>query len=152
MKKPFIYGLFSILLAVSSCDKKTNASSQIDETKVQEAEARNEQVGKFPVLTFTEEEHDFGTINEGDKVEYIYTFKNDGEAELYIIDAKPSCGCTVPEFTKTPVAPGGTGEIKIVFDSNGKPGEQSKSVTVVTNTKEGESKLKFKAQVTPKNK
>lgn len=152
MKKHLIYSLATLAILTTACNKKIDASSEIDSSKVKQAEQRDAEAGKFPIIKFTEEEHDFGTINEGDKAEHLYTFKNEGTAELFIIDAKPSCGCTIPEFTKSPVAPGATGEIKVIFDSTGKPGEQAKSITVVTNTKQGEYQLKFKAQVKPKNK
>lgn len=150
MKKYSIYLLACSLTWVISCEKKINASSEIDESKVKQAEQRDAQAGKLPVLQFTENEFDFGTINEGDKAEHIFAFTNNGDSELLILDAKPSCGCTVPEFTKEPIAPGTSGEIKVIFDSTGKPGEQSKTVTVIANTKEGQHELKFKAKVNPK--
>lgn len=151
MNKNLIYTTIGVLaICFSACEKKINASEAIDESKVKQAEERDAKTGKFPALTFSSQEHDFGTINEGDLVEHTYTFTNTGETELLIIDAKPSCGCTVPAFTKEPIAPNGTGEIKIVFDSNGKAGEVNKNVTVVANTKEGQHELKFKAKINPK--
>jgi hypothetical protein len=53
--------------------------------------------GKYPELTFEKQEHDFGTIKQGDKVTYEFKFKNTGQADLLISGAKGSCGCTVPE-------------------------------------------------------
>lgn len=152
MKKYLLLSIALVGLASTACQNKIDASSQIDETKVAEAEQKASEAGKLPVIKFEEEEFDFGTINEGDKVEHVFKFTNTGESELYIIDVKPSCGCTVPDYTKTPVAPGNSGEIKLEFNSSGKPGEQNKSVTVKTNTAEGEYQLKFKASVTPKDK
>ena len=140
----------ALIIGFTSCQKKIEASSEIDETKVKQAEERDAKTGKSPVISFESQEHDFGTITEGDLSEHIYKFTNTGESELLIIDVKPSCGCTVPEFTKEPIAPNGTGEIKIVFDSNGKAGEVNKTVKVVANTKEGEHELKFKAKINPK--
>lgn len=98
-------------------------------------------------------EFDFGTINEGDKVEHIFKFKNVGKkADLVVIQAQASCGCTVPEWTKEPIKVGESGEIKIVFNSTGKPGEQRKTVTLTTNTESGREVINFKANVTPKAK
>ncbi len=150
MNRKIIYSLAIVTLLTTSCKKETEASSLIDETKVVAAEQKAATSGKLPVIKFAEEEFDFGTINEGDTVDHVFTFTNEGEAELFIVDVKPSCGCTVPEYTKTPVAPGASGEIKVIFNSAGKPGEQSKSVRVITNTATGEYQLKFKASVTPK--
>lgn len=108
--------------------------------------------GKYPVMTFNKKEHDFGVINEGDKVETIFTFTNTGQADLIIANASGSCGCTVPEFPKEPIKPGKTGKMKVSFDSNGKPGMQQKSVNITANTASGSDVLTIKANVTAKAK
>lgn len=120
----------------------------VAEAPVAEPEVKPE--GPLPVLEFEKVSHDFGTINEGAKVTYTYKFKNTGQAPLIIQDAKPSCGCTVPEWTKTPVLPGQEGFVKAEFDSNGKPNMQNKTITVVANTWPKQTTLNFKAMVTPK--
>ena len=56
--------------------------------------------GKYPVMTFGKKEHNFGVINEGDKVETYFTFTNTGDADLIISNASGSCGCTVPDYPK----------------------------------------------------
>lgn len=106
--------------------------------------------GPLPAATFTTLEHDFGTIREGQVVEYSYVVKNTGQAPLIIQNAQPSCGCTVPDWTKTPIPVGGTGYVKAKFDSNGKPNIQNKSITVTANTWPKQTVLRFKAMVTPK--
>lgn len=106
--------------------------------------------GKYPVMTFEKTDHDFGTIKEGDKVVYVFNFKNTGEADLLISNAVGSCGCTVPEFPKEPVKPGESGKIKVSFNSAGKHGNQQKNVTMATNTKSGKEILNIRASVTPK--
>jgi len=108
--------------------------------------------GKYAVMTFTKKEHDFGGINEGDKVETTFTFKNTGEADLIISNAAGSCGCTVPEYPKTPIKPGKSASMKVSFDSTGKPGMQQKSITITANTATGTDVLTIKANVTPKAK
>jgi hypothetical protein len=105
--------------------------------------------GPIPSLDWGETEWDFGTINEGDIVEHVYSFKNTGQAPLIIESAKPSCGCTVPTFTKEPIPVGGTGEIQVKFDSKGKPNIQNKTVTVTANTWPKVTTLRFKTFVTP---
>lgn len=114
------------------------------------AEAEVKPEGPLPVMVFTETEYDFGTIKEGDKVSHIYKVKNTGEVPLIIQDAKPSCGCTAPDWTKTPIPPGGEGFVKAEFDSNGKPNAQNKTITVTANTWPKTIRLSFKAMVTPK--
>jgi hypothetical protein len=103
--------------------------------------------GKYPAMTFEKTEHDFGTINQGDKATYAFAFKNTGEADLVIADAKGSCGCTVPAYPKDPVKPGESGEIKVVFNSAGKTGIQHKTVTLTTNTAVGNEKLAITASI-----
>ncbi|MGC3944117.1 MAG: DUF1573 domain-containing protein [Chryseolinea sp.] len=106
--------------------------------------------GPLPTFEFQTTEHDFGTINEGDVVEYQYAFKNTGTAPLIIQNAQGSCGCTVPDWTKEPIPAGGTGFVKAKFDSSGKPNIQNKTVTVTANTWPKQTVLRFKAMVTPK--
>jgi hypothetical protein len=108
--------------------------------------------GPIPSLEWSALEWDFGTINEGDVVEHAYTFKNTGQAPLIIESAKPSCGCTVPSWTKEPIPVGGTGEILVKFDSKGKPNIQNKTVTVTANTWPKVTTLRFKTFVTPTGK
>ena len=106
--------------------------------------------GPLPALEFQTTDHDFGTINEGDVVEYTYTFKNSGAAPLIIQGAQGSCGCTVPDWTKEPIPVGGSGYVKAKFDSNGKTNIQNKTVTVTANTWPKQTVLRFKAMVTAK--
>lgn len=106
--------------------------------------------GPLPVAVYETTDHDFGTINEGQKVVHVYKIKNTGEAPLVIQSAQPSCGCTVPEWTKDPIPVGGSGFVKAEFDSNGKPGIQNKTITVTANTWPKVTTLRFKAMVTAK--
>lgn len=105
--------------------------------------------GPLPAISFETTDHDFGTINEGEKVTYIYKLKNTGEAPLIIQEAKPSCGCTAPDWTKVPIPVGGEGYVKAEFDSKGKPNLQNKTITVTANTWPKQTTLKFKAMVIP---
>lgn len=106
----------------------------------------------YPKIEIENGDFDFGTINEGDKAEHVFKLKNTGKTDLLIITAQASCGCTVPEWTKEPIKSGESGEVKIIFNSTGKPGLQQKTVTLTTNTLAGNEKLNFKAIVTPKTK
>lgn len=100
-------------------------------------------------ISFEEYEWDFGTINEGDKVEHIFKFTNTGKEPLILENCKGSCGCTVPQCPKEPIPPGGKGEIKVAFNSQGKTNAQTKKVTVTANTVPTQTVLTIKAQVTP---
>ena len=85
---------------------------------------------KFDKLT-----HNFGTFSEKSPVvECTFTFTNVGETPLVVNQAVASCGCTVPEYTKTPIQPGAKGEIRVTYNGTGKiPGHFKKSITVRTN-------------------
>jgi len=87
-----------------------------------------------PVMTFTEEIHEFGTIKSGEKVKHLFKFTNTGTAPLVIKGAKSTCGCTIPKFPKEAVLPGESGEISVVFNSKGKFGQQNKPVRITANT------------------
>jgi Protein of unknown function (DUF1573) len=102
---------------------------------------------KTTEMVFNKKEHDFGTITQGDKVNYTYTFKNTGTNDLIIASATGSCGCTVPEYPKEPIKPGKSGKMKVSFDSTGKTGQQSKTVTVRANTPTGVETLTIKANI-----
>ena len=86
-------------------------------------------------IKFDKTTHNFGSFSEKNPVvTHSFTFTNVGEQPLVVNQAIASCGCTVPEFTKEPIAPGGRGEIKVTYNGEGKfPGHFKKSITVRTN-------------------
>ncbi len=86
-------------------------------------------------IKFDKTTHNFGSFSENEpKVSCSFTFTNIGEQPLVINQAIASCGCTVPEYTKTPIQPGEKGEIKVTYNGTGKfPGHFKKSITVRTN-------------------
>ncbi len=110
------------------------------------AEAANANLPKT-TIKFNEMEHDFGKIKQGDKVKYSFKFKNNGKEPLIINSAKGSCGCTVPSYPKEPVAPGAEGVIDVEFNSAGKSGAQTKTVTLNANTDPNPTRLTIKAEV-----
>jgi len=92
-----------------------------------------EKIKKAPVTTFAEKTWNFGEIKQGDVVKHQFEVKNDGKSELIIRKVKASCGCTAIKPEKTILAPGETTMIAAEFNSRGKSGRQTKSVTIVTN-------------------
>ena len=80
-----------------------------------------------------ETSYNFGEIQQGESVTHYFILKNTGDADLIISTAKGSCGCTVPQWPKTPIAKGQEAEIKVTFNSAGRSGKQNKTVTLVTN-------------------
>ncbi|SHE67345.1 Protein of unknown function [Mariniphaga anaerophila] len=92
-----------------------------------------DQLAKAPVAKFSESSHDFGEMKQGDKKDHTFTLTNDGKTDLIIRNVRSSCGCTAVAPSKKVIAPGESAPIKVTFDSRGKRGRQSKSVTVITN-------------------
>jgi hypothetical protein len=101
-------------------------------------------------ITYTETNVDLGAVEEGTLAKHTFTFKNTGNVPLVVYSAYGSCGCTVPKFSKDPIAPGGTGEINVEFDSQGRPGANTKTVTVNANTVPQATTLTFTVMVNPK--
>jgi hypothetical protein len=147
MKKSILIIAIMSAFVFTSC--KENAADKVKEEKVVEAETRDANAGKFAVITFEEKEFDFGTIEQGTKVEHVFKFTNTGDAPLVIVNAKSSCGCTVPTYPKTPVAPGETAELLVKYNGSGK-NQVSKNVTITANTETGKEVIKIKAFVNPK--
>ena len=100
-----------------------------------------------PEIEFDTAVFDFGTILQGEQVGTTFTFKNTGKADLIIRKVETSCGCTVPEYDRAPVAPGMKGTIRVRFDSDGKEGAQYKTIKVVSNCKDNIFELVLKGTV-----
>jgi hypothetical protein len=147
MKKSILIVAVLSVFAFTSC--KENAADKVSEENVTAAADRDAKAGDLPVMTFAENEFDFGTIEGGTEVEHIFKFTNTGKAPLVIVDAKGSCGCTVPSYSKEPVAPGAEGELLVKFNGSGK-NQVSKTVTVTANTEAGKETLTIKAFVNAK--
>lgn len=149
MKKIVLMFAAVAALALTGCNE--NATAKIDEANLTAAAEREAVKADYPVMTFVEPEYDFGTVTEGTVVEKTFTYKNTGVSPLIIVNAKASCGCTVPTWTKEPVAPGAEGSLLVKFNTSGKPDAQSKTVTITTNTESGQENIVIKGFVTAKS-
>lgn len=130
----FILLPFSLL----SCDVKRKDriadDSKTDSLKlVQQRMAQDEAKKNTTTVQLIDSVYHFGTITEGEKVEYNYRFKNTGKNPLVVFEAHATCGCTIPEKPEKPIPPGETGFIKVVFNSSGKKGHNEKEITVTAN-------------------
>ncbi len=137
--------VYTLIVSTTACNQ--SASKKVDQEKAAE---KSEKTTSETTMSFDKSEHDFGIIKEGETVQTKFTFTNTGQTDLIIVDAKGSCGCTVPSYPKnTPIAPGTTGEIMVSFDSSNKPNMQQKTVTISANTASGRETLRIMATVTP---
>ena len=100
-----------------------------------------------PHISFKEKSHDFGDIRQGDKVQHIFEFTNDGDAPLVISSVNVTCGCTAPNWPRTPIAPGASSKIEVVFNSSGKVGHQNKIITINSNATNNPDRIKIVTNV-----
>ena len=110
-----------------------NSTNKISVTSVVKEKFDDVNTETAPKIEFESTEYNFGTINEGDKVEFEFNYKNTGKSDLIIRKTRTSCGCTTTSTVSEPLKPGKTGTIKTVFDSTGKTGTQNKIITVISN-------------------
>ena len=109
----------------------------------------NAQIENGAKIDFSKETHDYGTIKYGADGACTFEFKNTGNAPLIISNAKGSCGCTVPDWPKEPIAPGAKASIKVKYDTK-RPGPINKSVTISSNAVDEPSKIiRIKGNVLP---
>ena len=147
MKKSIFTVLSIAVLGLGACNNAADKIKSDDDKKVSVEDVTSEGT---PVFDFEKESHDFGEIKEGTLAEYDFEFTNTGDAPLIITSAQGSCGCTVPNPPKEPIAPGETGKIHVSFNSDGRTGNQQKTVTLNANTVPATKVLRISAQVTPK--
>ena len=136
--------------AVSGAAKKVDNTISPVAAKTDEAAVP---AGPTTSVKFDESTYDFGTITDGDKVRHTFQFTNTGNEPLIISNCKGSCGCTVPQCPKDPIAPGDAGEITIEYNSRGKSKgaaegkPDQKFVNVTANTEPAATRLTIKALV-----
>lgn len=127
MKKLFLLPLFLF-------GSMTIAQAQVPTTTTGAPSTSGMSRDNGPIMTFTDLEHNFGSIKQGEVVTHEFRFKNTGKEPLIINNAVGSCGCTVPDWPKEPIRPGGEGVIKVTFNSAGKANMQDKTVTITYDT------------------
>ena len=144
-------GILSLVLVSSCGDMAKNVDSNEKLSADLVMNNKTAEVGVveegMPAFTFEKEEHDFGILIDGEKVSYSFRFTNSGDAPLIISNAKGSCGCTVPNYPKEPIAPGSTASIDVTFDSKGRTGKQSKAVTLTANTNPNRKVIRINSEV-----
>jgi len=140
---------FTMLIACGETKEK-NTEEKISPEVVNNTATANktgEEPQGSPAFTFETDNHEFGEIVQGERVTYAFKFKNTGDAPLVIASASASCGCTIPEYTKEAVEPGEEGFINVTFDSSGKSGMVSKTVTIIANTTPNTKVLTISADI-----
>jgi len=145
--KQIAFSMLAMAAVLMSCDSAADKIKPADERKSMTEMVSNTEVAEF---AFEETFFDFGDIPEGRSNVHIFKFENTGKVPMVITSATGSCGCTVPEWPRTPIAPGAKGEIKVSFDSSNRSGKQDKTVTIEANTVPRTTVLKITSNVMPK--
>ena len=113
------------------------AFGQVQQQKVMTSEVRTapSKAENFSEITFDTLRYNFGKFSKKDPVvKCSFKFKNTGTAPLIIHQAFASCGCTVPNYPKTPIKPGEKDTIEVTYNGTGKfPGKFSKTITIRSN-------------------
>ncbi|HOY18476.1 MAG TPA: DUF1573 domain-containing protein [Haliscomenobacter sp.] len=157
--------LFIFLLFVLACQNKSKEDQRAVEEITDPELIYNSDIIRNPVsanaepqdtinvakLEFNSHSFDFGEVEEGEVVTHAYEFTNTGKVPLVITNGHSTCGCTVPEWPKEAIKPGGKGKIVVKFDSNGKAGPQAKPITIVANTYPSQTMLELVGLVNAKN-
>ncbi|MDW8204308.1 MAG: DUF1573 domain-containing protein [Cytophagales bacterium] len=104
---------------------------------------------KAAEISFVVREHNFGDVKAGQIVTHPFEFINTGNAPLVLADVRVTCGCTVINWPRQPIAPGEKGTIVVQFNSADRIGPQNKIVTVLSNAKNEIERLLIRANVVP---
>jgi hypothetical protein len=142
MRALLSYAIILTSILVISCGSDQNKNKKNGEVIVSPDIVNNPETANgeiidktgVPKFDFEEITFDLGTVQSGESVTHEFKFKNSGDKDLIISQAKGSCGCTQPEYPKDPIAPGDEGVIKVTFNSTGISGQITKNVTLIANT------------------
>jgi len=149
------FGLFVVSCGTEGADSNDTTTTAVDKTATPaptptaKPAAPAAPTGPTTTMSFTDTTFDFGEVTEGEKVEHSFKFKNSGNEPLILSNAKGSCGCTVPQWPKEPIAPGEEGVITVVFNSKNKKGPRNQKVTITANTNPAQTFIYLKGKVNP---
>ena len=143
MRKIVVISFVLVAIIASNCVNGTGKNSA-------NSTAKADTLGKSEII-FREYQHDFGKVAEGEKVSCTFTFDNKGTENLIISSATTTCGCTVSKYDKKPIPPGASGNLDVVFDTSGRNGMQTKTITVKSNASKPVVLIKITAEVITTN-
>lgn len=146
-------GMMAAILCACGNEVETpkNAAQKLDASLINNPHTANADPAKsvevLATMDFVDTSYDFGTMHEGESSSYDFKFTNNGKSPLLISNAAGTCGCTVPDYPRSPIAPGESGVINVKFNSTNKEGLQNKAVNIFTNSNKGTHKLHITADV-----
>ena len=132
--------LVVLFIFITGCNRSHNSIQVSDASNIKFTDS-------MPVIKFNNPIANIGKLVSGEKAGMDFVYYNTGMKSLIILDAKASCGCTVPEWNKNPVLPGEKGIVRVVYDSSGELGMQNKSIRIISNARNRETDLIISAEV-----
>lgn len=155
--------LSMLSIAVLSCkEAEGHKDNGLEEVRI-DGKTSNADIVRMPIsankpldsvnvakINFEETFFAFGEVQAGTIIKHTFNFKNEGNQPLLISDVRTTCGCTVPEWNKNPIAPGESDKIDVSFDTNGKEGMQVKKITIIANTFPAETEIEIRGFVNTK--
>ena len=141
----YIFVIAVTMCVMIACGGKDGDNLSTD--LVTNPKSATETSNRQAAIKFDKEEHDFGILLQGEVVSYSFHFTNTGNMPLIISEVGSSCGCTVGDYPREPIAPGKKGDIKVTYNSTGHHGFQSRTLTVMSNTNPAKSTLRIKGKV-----
>jgi len=139
MRKITAMSLALVMIIASNCHRGTVNNSA-------DSGSKSNGAGTSEII-FREYQHNFGKVAEGEKVSYTFSFDNKGSENLVISSATTTCGCTISKYDSKPIPSGASGNLEVVFDTSGRNGMQTKTITVKSNAKTPVVLLKITAEV-----
>ena len=147
----FVFFIAFFASTIVSCDTEStqNGGGDVSTNLIQNpvSASGTQSQDQLPKIAFDKTEHDFGTIIEGEIVEYTFKFTNNGVSDLVLTKVSASCGCTIPTYNTKPIAPGEEGTIVVSFNSENRKGNQNKTIKVLANTQPSLTELKISANI-----
>ena len=138
----YMIAVFGVLL-FTRCDNIFKNKKMNTGTMNNNATPNGSNGEEMPDMKFDEEDHNIGTIEQGEVIDFSFKFTNSGKADLIINNCTASCGCTIPNWPKQPIRPGESAFIDVQFDSKGKQNDITKEVTISSNCNPAVRKIKF---------
>lgn len=155
--------IFIFLLILSACkNSEGKKDNGLEEVRL-DGKTSNADIVRMPIsadkpldtsqiakIALEETDFNFGEVKEGTEVKHSFKFKNTGNQPLLISDIRTTCGCTVPEWNRNPIASGAEDKINVKFDTNGKQDAQNKKITIIANTFPAETEIVLRGVVVKK--
>jgi len=146
MRKYFLLVCASLIVSASSF-----AQGQHEQINVPAKPAADKQATvsnpNAPILTVAEQSYDFSTVVEGPQITHDFKIKNEGKEPLILSNVHASCGCTVPTWPKEPILPGKESVISVTYNTSGRPGHFTKSITIESNSSGGNKVINITGEV-----